>query len=147
MGFLRSGADAAAGKKVDFQAYMNETAQEMKMFAHFGAWTEGPIDHVHGGAISAMADTAMGVCITYAGYPCVTAQLVVNYRAKVPLLTTALLESKITDIDGRKIHAMYTMTDLESGTTYSEGHALFVQLKDTNLDPKHIIQHWEKTDW
>lgn len=101
-------------KKVSFEAYMNTRALEMKMIAHFGAWTEGPIDHVHGGAISAMADTAMGVCITYAGYPCVTARLIVNYRRKVPLRTTVLLSSNIMRIEGRKIYAAYTMVDLAS---------------------------------
>lgn len=117
------------------------------MFAHFGKLTEGPRDHVHGGAISAMADTAMGVSVWYYGIPCVTANLSVNYREKVPLLTSVLLESKIREINGRKITTEYTMTDLQDNTHYSDGTALFIQLKDTTIDPKQVAEYWQRTDW
>lgn len=145
--FLRSGGDAASGKKVIFQGYYNDHKKVLKMYAHFGEWTEGPIEHVHGGAISAMADTAMGVCIWYSGIPCVTANLTIQYRNKVPLNTTALLECKILNISGRKIDVDYIMTDLSTGLLYSEGHALFIQLNDDTIDPKKVTEYWQRTDW
>ena len=50
---------------------------------HFGPDAQGPKDCVHGGAIAALADSAMGQAVAAAGMSCVTANLSVNYRSLI----------------------------------------------------------------
>lgn len=151
--FLRSGSDALHQLKISFEAFYHPEEHRADMLVTFGALCEGPPGHVHGGAISAIADTCMGICAWYSGIACVTANLNVNYKSKIPLLNSCILTSRIGKVEGRKITLEYEMKSTE-GVLHSNGCALFIQLKDSErIDPNKVIEEWHNpkspmvTDW
>jgi acyl-coenzyme A thioesterase PaaI-like protein len=99
----------------------------------FGPTTEGPPDSVHGGAIAAVLDEAMGAVCWMNRHPVVGARITINYRHMVPLGFSGRVESWIDHIERRKCFITSRLTD-ESGKVYAEGEALFIQLTPEQID-------------
>lgn len=93
----------------------------------FGPFAEGPPGHVHGGAIAAVLDEAMGAAAWMNGHTAVAVQLVTNFRALAPLECVAWIEASVAAVDGRKVRTRATLHGA-SGTPYSEAEGLFVVL-------------------
>lgn len=93
----------------------------------FGPFAEGPPGHVHGGAIAAVLDEAMGAAAWMNGHTAVAVQLVTNFRALTPLESVAWIEASVASVDGRKVHTSATLHD-SSGAVYAEAEGLFVVL-------------------
>ena len=135
------------------ETFWNKEEKRSVQIVHFGADVEGPPRSVHGGCSAAVVDSAMGQCIWLATKEfAVTANLTVNYRHRIPLGTTAQVESWIVKKEGRKIHVAAKIsslpkpggggagasggTDADAGagntavtTTYVEATSLFVAKK------------------
>jgi acyl-coenzyme A thioesterase PaaI-like protein len=87
--------------------------------AWFGPETEGPPDHVHGGAIAAVLDEAMGGACWMHGHRVLAGRLSVTYRKLVPFGTDATVEAWIDLVDGRKISTRARLLD-ERGETCAD---------------------------
>lgn len=100
--------------------------------AWFGPRTLGPPGHVHGGAIAAVLDEAMGAVCWMNGHPTVAAQITIAFVGMLPLDTETTVESWIESVDGRKVRLRSTVKTL-LGDSIAEGQGLFVILKDETL--------------
>jgi len=100
--------------------------------AWFGPKTMGPPGHVHGGAIAATLDEAMGAAAWMNDHKSVAATITISFMAMLPLETETMVEASIDDVDGRKIHLRSTLKD-PSGRVVAEGSGLFIVLTDDQL--------------
>ena len=98
----------------------------------FGTRTMGPPGHVHGGAMAAALDEAMGAVCWMNDYKTVAATISVKFIAMLRIETETILEARIERVEGRKI---YTSSSLKSpaGDTVAEGEGLFIVLKSETL--------------
>jgi len=99
----------------------------------FGAGAQGPPDHVHGGAMAAILDEAMGGVAWQSGHPVVAANLNISFSRMLPLTTACLVETEIVSVDGRKISTRAVLRDRTGETVFSEGTALFIVLDESHL--------------
>lgn len=98
----------------------------------FGAGTEGPPGHAHGGSIASVLDEAMGAAAWHAGHRVIAARITVDFRKMVPIGMTATIEARVEAIHGRKIHTRARMTDAE-GALCASSEGLFIVLKPEQL--------------
>jgi acyl-coenzyme A thioesterase PaaI-like protein len=103
----------------------------------FGAGAQGPPGHVHGGAMAAILDEAMGGVAWMGGHPVVAANLEVAFRRMLPLSTPCVVEAEIVAVDGRKITTRGTVRDRDGTAVFSEGTALFIVLDERHLQGMH----------
>ena len=100
--------------------------------AWFGRKTMGPPGHVHGGAMAAALDEAMGAVCWMNDHKTVAATISVKFVSMLPIETETILVARIDRIDRRKIYTRATLTD-PSGQIIAEGEGLFIVLKDEAL--------------
>ena len=114
-------------------AYFRKPAEPV-LFAKawFGTKTMGPPGHVHGGAMAATLDEAMGAVCWMNGLQVVAATITISFVAMLPIETETIVEATIDRIDGRKVHLRSTLTDT-SGKTVATGTGLFVVLREETL--------------
>lgn len=117
------------GDRVRLAYFRKPNQPELYARAWFGTKTLGPPGHVHGGAMAAALDEAMGAVAWMNQHQCVAATITVSFLAMVPIETETTIEARIERIEGRKIHLSSTLTD-PSGRVVAEGTALFVVLKE-----------------
>lgn len=97
--------------------------------AWFGPGSQGPPGHVHGGAVAAVLDEAMGAAAWLAGHPSVGARIEVDYRAMMPLGLDAIFEAGIASVNGRKIATYARLLDT-SGSLLAKSEGLFIRMTD-----------------
>jgi len=100
--------------------------------AWFGRKTMGPPGHVHGGAMAAALDEAMGAVCWMNDHKTVAATISVKFVSMLPIERETILVARIDRIDRRKIYTRATLTD-PSGQIIAEGEGLFIVLKDEAL--------------
>lgn len=100
--------------------------------AFFGSKTMGPPGHVHGGAMAAVLDEAMGACAWMNGHKCVAATITISFLAMLPIETDTTVEARIDAVDGRKVQLTSKITN-PSGRIVAEGSGLFVVLPEDRL--------------
>ena len=96
--------------------------------AWFGLETEGPPGHVHGGAMAAVLDEAMGGACWMNGHRTVAAKISVSFLEMVKLQTETTVESRIERVEGRKVYVRAALVDGERRVAESDG--LFVVLRE-----------------
>lgn len=100
--------------------------------AWFGSKTMGPPGHVHGGAMAAVLDEAMGAAAWMNHHKCVAATITITFLEMLPIETEGIVEAWIDRVEGRKIHLQAKLKN-PSGQTVAEGSGLFVVLRDDQL--------------
>jgi acyl-coenzyme A thioesterase PaaI-like protein len=118
---------AAAEARTRVQYFRNPADNHLHANVWFGPHTEGPPDAVHGGAIAAVLDEAMGAVCWMNGHPVVGARITINYLHLTPLNFEGRVESWIEQIERRKIYLKSRLSDA-SGKVHAEGEALFIEL-------------------
>lgn len=96
--------------------------------AWFGRETQGPPGHVHGGAMAAVLDEAMGGACWMNGHRTVAAKIAVSFLEMVKLETETRVESRIERVDGRKVYVRAMLFDRERRVAESDG--LFIVLRE-----------------
>lgn len=96
--------------------------------AWFGRKTMGPPGHVHGGAMAAALDEAMGAVCWMNGHRAVAATIMVTFATMLPICSETILEAGIARVDGRKIATRAGLTD-SRGQKIAEAEGLFIVLK------------------
>lgn len=100
--------------------------------AWFGKKAMGPPGHVHGGAMAATLDEAMGAVAWMNNYQCVAATIKISFLALLPLETETIVEAHIDRVEGRKIHLRSRLMN-SSQKVVAEGTGLFIVLRDEQL--------------
>jgi acyl-coenzyme A thioesterase PaaI-like protein len=124
--FLYNEPDSS--RRVRRVLYFSRSLSRLVGVVKFGADTEGPPRCVHGGCTAAVIDAVMGVAAyRTARLPCVTASLTVNYRAKIPLGTCALIEVRHLNTEGRKSRfEMKLMSLTAKDVVFADATGLFI---------------------
>lgn len=106
--------------------------------AWFGPGAQGPPGHVHGGAIAAVLDEAMGAAAWLTGLIGVAAHLALDFRRMLPLGTDAVFAAWVERHEGRKVS---TVADLsgDDGTLFAQARGLFVRLDPTR--DRDMLRH------
>ena len=125
-------AAAADGERTRIVYFRRPDAGTLYARAWFGPRTLGPPGHVHGGAIAAVLDEALGAVCWMNGYPTVAAQITISFVGMLPIDTETTVESWIESVDGRKIRLRSTLKTPLGGSV-AEGQGLFVILRDERL--------------
>ncbi len=100
--------------------------------AWFGRETQGPPGHVHGGAIAAVLDEAMGGACWMNGHRTVAAKISVSFLEMLKLESETIVEAWIESTEGRKIYLRAKMSGA-SGQPIAQADGLFIVLKDETL--------------
>ena len=120
------------GDRVRLAYFRKPNAPELYAKAWFGKKTMGPPGHVHGGAMAAALDEAMGAVCWMNGHKVVAATISVNFVAMLRIETETILDARIDRVDGRKIFTRAALTT-PSGQLVADGEGLFIVLKDEAL--------------
>ncbi len=120
------------GDRVRIAYFRKPNESQLYAKAWFGKKTMGPPGHVHGGAMAAALDEAMGAVCWMNGHKVVAATISVNFVAMLPVETETIVDASIDRIDGRKIYTQSHLTNA-AGAIVAEGQGLFVVLKEEAL--------------
>ena len=120
------------GDRVRLAYFRKPNEPDLYAKAWFGAKTMGPPGHVHGGAMAATLDEAMGAVCWMNGHKVVAATITISFLAMLPIETETIVEARIDRIDGRKIQLRSSIKN-PSGRIVAEGSGLFIVLKDEAL--------------
>jgi acyl-coenzyme A thioesterase PaaI-like protein len=132
------GTFLADGDRVRLAYFRKPGETTLYAKAWFGSNTMGPPGHVHGGAMAATLDEAMGAVAWMNDFQCVAATIKISFLEMLPLETETIVEATIDRVEGRKIHLRATLTN-PAGTIVAEGTGLFIVLRDDvlrALDPR-----------
>lgn len=119
---------AAAERRTRVEYFRAAESDHLHATVWFGPETEGPPESVHGGAIAAVLDEAMGAVCWMNGHPVVGARITISYVQLTPLGFSGKVEAWIERIERRKIFIRSRLTD-EGGKIHAEGEALFIELQ------------------
>lgn len=122
----------ADGDRVRLAYFRKPDAPDLYAKAWFGPKTMGPPGHVHGGAMAATLDEAMGAVCWMNGYKVVAATITISFQAMLPIESETIVYATIDRVEGRKVHVRSTLTDLNGGKI-SEGTGLFIVLREEVL--------------
>ena len=122
----------AEGDRVRLAYFRKPDEPVLYAKAWFGTKTMGPPGHVHGGAMAATLDEAMGAVCWMNGHQVVAATITISFLAMLPIQTETIVEARIERIEGRKIHLRSTLKN-PSGLVVAEGSGLFVILREDQL--------------
>ncbi|MAT59812.1 MAG: hypothetical protein CMF23_17700 [Ignavibacteriae bacterium] len=114
--------DSQSDIKVSYYFNRNNGLFYSKVF--FTSNTQGPPQHVHGGAISAVLDETMGGAAWMNGYPVVTTHLSINFIKSIKLNNELFVEAWIDKLDKKKVFMKSRMID-ENNVTYAESDGIF----------------------
>ena len=120
------------GDRVRIAYFRKPNEPELYAKAWFGVKTMGPPGHVHGGAMAAALDEAMGAVCWMNSHRVVAATITVKFLAMLPIETETILEASIARLDGRKVSTRSSLTD-PKGQKVAEAEGLFIILKDQTL--------------
>jgi len=126
------------GDRVRLAYFRNPSSPTLYAKAWFGKGTMGPPGHVHGGAMAATLDEAMGAAAWMNNHHCVAATIKISFLEMLPVESETIVEAAIDRVEGRKIHLSATLKSL-TGKVVAEGTGLFVVLRDEvlrNLAPR-----------
>jgi len=109
--------------------YFDRSRGIVRGVVKFGADVEGPPRCVHGGCSAAVVDGCLGVlAYKVALMPCLTVNLNINYRNKIPLGSAVAVECKLDKIEGKKVFLSFTVSEISSSRTILlDGTALFLK--------------------
>ena len=122
----------AEGDRVRLAYFRKPDESTLYAKAWFGSKTMGPPGHVHGGAMAATLDEAMGAVCWLNNYPSVAASITITFIAMLPIETETLVEARIEQVEGRKIR-LRSYLRRTSGEVVAEGTGLFVVLREEQL--------------
>ena len=118
-----------SGASVRIAYFRRPEADVLYARAWFGRETQGPPGYVHGGAMAAVLDEAMGGASWMNGHQSVAAKIAVSFLEMLKLETETTAEAWIDRTDGRKIYLRAKLSH-PAGTVVAEADGLFIVLRD-----------------
>ena len=126
---LPTSSEEEGSRQVRWVVYFSRKHLTLKGVVHFGPDCEGPPRSVHGGCSAAVLDAIAGIAAyRTARMPCVTANLSVNYREKIPLGSQVGVEvNHVCNEGNRKSRFTFRLFSLRNPEkTLVDGNALFI---------------------
>jgi acyl-coenzyme A thioesterase PaaI-like protein len=96
---------------------------------------------VHGGAIAAVLDEAMGAVCWMLGHRVLGARITVNYLQRTPLGFDGWVDAWIERVEGRKVFIAARLMDGQ-GARYADSEGLFVMLRPDALVAPGVNSPW-----
>lgn len=112
--------------------YYADGAGHARARVWFGPEAEGPPGHVHGGALAALLDEAMGMAALATGRVVVAARIEVDFRSMVPLGEVLTAELTVGEAAGKKVPVRAVLRRA-GGETSCEAFGLFVEIGTEGL--------------
>jgi acyl-coenzyme A thioesterase PaaI-like protein len=106
----------------------------------FGARHEGAPGVAHGGALAAALGDTFGSVLLALRTPAVTANLNVNYRARIPLHRELICEAWCDRVEGRKL--FMSGRALDGDTVLADATALFIEVPVEQFHPEGVAEWW-----
>jgi acyl-coenzyme A thioesterase PaaI-like protein len=122
------GTFLADGDRVRLAYFRKPGEPTLYAKAWFGKKTMGPPGHVHGGAMAATLDEAMGAVAWMNQFQCVAATIKISFLEMLPVETETMVEARIDRVEGRKIHLRASLTN-PARKVVAEGTGLFIVLR------------------
>ena len=114
--------DSQSDIKVSYYFNRNNGLFYSKVF--FTSNTQGPPQHVHGGAISAVLDEAMGGAGWLNGYPVVTSHLSIKFLKPIKINSELFIETRLEKIEKKKVIIRGKMEGINN-IIYAESEGIF----------------------
>ncbi len=124
-----SGASDAERLGLAFRSYRRLEDDHLVGKAWFGSLTQGPPGHVHGGALLAVVDHALGAAAMLSGYPSFTARIEYDFRSMVPLFSQLRVDAWVGEVRGRKV-TTHARLETREGDIVGEAKGLFVLMPE-----------------
>lgn len=121
-----------SGESVRIAYFRGPESAVLYAKAWFGRETQGPPGHVHGGAIAAVLDEAMGGACWMNGHRTVAATISVSFLEMLKLASDTTVESRIERVEGRKVYLRATLS--ANARVIAEADGLFIVLKDETIN-------------
>jgi len=118
-----------SGESIRIAYFRGPEAGVLHAKAWFGRETQGPPGHVHGGAMAAVLDEAMGGVCWMNGHRTVAAKISVSFIAMLKLETETTVEARVERTEGRKIYVRAKLFGT-GAVPIAEADGLFVVLKN-----------------
>ncbi|GBG32974.1 Acyl-coenzyme A thioesterase THEM4 [Hondaea fermentalgiana] len=129
--------ESTAERRIAKVLFLNTSMTRLTGLVKFGADVEGPPRCVHGGCSAAVIDGVLGTLAQHVSIvPCLTANLDINYREKIPLGSVVGIECWHDRTEGRKVHLLfkvYKLDESDAAHVYIEGKALFLRVATSLL--------------
>ncbi len=109
---------------IKIQYYFDHENGHFYSKVFFTSKTQGPPQHVHGGAISAVLDETMGAAAWLNGYTAITTHLSVNFIKPIKLNSELFVEAWIENIEKKKVFIKSKMIG-DNNITYAESDGVF----------------------
>jgi acyl-coenzyme A thioesterase PaaI-like protein len=122
------------GDRVRIAYFRKAGEPELYAKTWFGAKTMGPPGHVHGGAMAAALDEAMGAVCWMNGHRVVAATITVTFVSMLKIQTETIMQARIDRIEGRKVFTRATLVG-PAGDVVTSAEGLFVILRE-EMDAK-----------
>lgn len=119
-------------ERLAIRYWVRDSDQHIVGRVGFGVQAQGPPGYVHGGALGAVLDEAMGIAGWIGGHPVVAAELKVQFRRSVPLHTCMEFHGWIDKVEGRKVHIRSVLVD-GRGDRYVDAQGLFMILPESRI--------------
>ena len=120
------------GDRVRIAYFRKPSEPQLYAKAYFGVKTMGPPGHVHGGAMAAALDEAMGAVCWMNDHRVVAATITVKFMAMLKIESETILEAQVDRVEGRKVYTRAALISPE-GQRVTESDGLFIILKDEAL--------------
>ena len=118
------------GDRVRLAYFRKPHQTDLYAKAWFGKKTMGPPGHVHGGAMAAALDEAMGAVCWMNGHRVVAATITVTFKTMLKIQTETTLTASIARVDGRKVYTRAQLTNA-AGDVITDADGLFIVLRNT----------------
>ncbi|XP_028645611.1 acyl-coenzyme A thioesterase THEM4 isoform X1 [Grammomys surdaster] len=115
------------GLGFEYVMFYNNVEKRMVCLFQGGLHLQGVPGFVHGGAIATIIDITTGMCAIAEGVA-MTANLNIDYKKPIPLLSVVVVNSQLQKIEGRKLFISCTIQSIDEKTLYTEATALFIKL-------------------
>lgn len=105
-------------------------ADDKSIYANivFDESKQGDVGILHGGAIAAVLDEAMGVAAYEHGHAGYTVSMTYNYKKHIPLQEPITVKARVDTVEGRKIFASCEAY-LPDGAVAVDGSGVFIASK------------------
>ena len=124
--------ETESGPKIRMRFFKRRSDGMLVGRVWFGDAVFGPPGFAHGGIVAFVFDEAMGSCAWLGGYPCLAANVSVDFVQMTPLGKDCFIEARIVDLQPKKVvvEARLALDD----RLLVRGRGIFARLKKEQLD-------------
>lgn len=115
------------GQGFEYAMFYNKVEKRIVCLFQGGLHLQGVPGFVHGGAIATIIDITTGMCAFTEGIV-MTANLNIDYKKPIPLLSVVVVNSQLQKIEGRKLFVSCTIQSIDEKTLHTQATALFIKL-------------------